>query len=335
MINIRWYLAKIKSGLAKKRFNKGFFFTSSHKRNIERNKIAGVPVIVLDLYTNKSVKYNSITQAAKSFNTHPKTIWRKVQNKQRYLERYLIIEKYNYFSGITINMIEYLKIKLKLLIINYTIVLYVVLIFILLGYIFYKYVPYIIILYTDIYNNYIDNVDKVKVDEINSVWEHKPSLKIDIFDYLRAPLLNNKVNGLIDFYQEWKCINILKNKSPFIVDFSAPSKPQIYQSIINEINLDFRAKTNAFPTSSSSHSSPIIERVNINNIFTNAITSMSSTDTTISGNSLRIQTQGINSNRNFFIIDNLLYDRPSTRELLNYESNILYCMINGISPSII
>jgi hypothetical protein len=160
-------------------------------------------------------------------------------------------------------------------------------------------------------------------------------LKTNIFDFLKAPLVNDKVNGMIDFNKEWKCTDILKNKSSFVIHFSAPSKPQIYQSIINEINLDFRTRTNTFNTLNSSHSSPLIERININNIFTNAITSMSSENSTMSSNSLRIQTQGINSNRNFFIIDNMLYDRPSTRELLNYESNILYCMINGISPSII
>jgi hypothetical protein len=82
----------------------------------------------------------------------------------------------------------------------------------------------------------------------------------------------------------------------------------------------------------SSYSSPIIERVNINNIFSNAIASTNiANDST---NSLGIQ--GINYNsRNSLIVDNLLMNtKVKTTELLNYQSNILYCLINGLSPSI-
>jgi hypothetical protein len=39
----------------------------------KRNKF-GIPVIVLDLKTKQSYEYASIAEAARSFNTHPKTI---------------------------------------------------------------------------------------------------------------------------------------------------------------------------------------------------------------------------------------------------------------------
>lgn len=108
----------------------------------------------------------------------------------------------------------------------------------------------------------------------------------------------------------------------------------IYQSIINEINLDFNARnTGNFSGLNSSYSSPIIERVNINSIFSNAIYSSNiMNDTT---NSLGIQ--GVHGNRDslrILINDSVIGNRPRSRELLNYQSNILYCLINGLSPSL-
>jgi|GEM_PF-1996413 hypothetical protein len=103
---------------------------------------------------------------------------------------------------------------------------------------------------------------------------------------------------------------------------------------MNEINLDFNAKgTGTFSGINSSYSSPIIERININNIFSNAI---SSTNTHNSiPNSLGIHGIDYSSNRNSVIVDNVLMNtKVRTTELLNYNSNILYCLINGLSPSI-
>ncbi len=338
MKNIWSYLAIIKLRLTKKKWKKGFFFAPSHTKNIEGNKVAGIPVIVLDLYTNKSIKYASITQAAKSFDTHPKTIWRKVQNKQRYLERYLITEKYDYFSNIYINIVKYINIKLKVLIVNNTIVLYILLMFMLLVYILYKYVPFFILLYTDICNNYTNNIDIIKVENIKFGLEQKSLLKMDRFNYLKAPLLNEKVNGLVEFNLDWRSECLLKNKSSFLIGIR--NKLSVYQSIINELNLDFQS----IPSRGNSlHSSPIIERININNIFSNAIASTRPTISIIdtagsssidSTNSLVINTQSIFSNRNYSIIDNtLIWPRSPGREVLNYNSNVLYCLINGLSPT--
>jgi len=50
-------------------------FISSPSREIgtKRNKF-GISVVVLDLKTKQSYVYVSIAEAARSFNTHPKTI---------------------------------------------------------------------------------------------------------------------------------------------------------------------------------------------------------------------------------------------------------------------
>jgi len=68
MINLRLYLNKIN-----KLKEKLFSFNLSREIGTKRNKF-GIPVVVLDLKTKKSLKYVSIAEAARSFNTHPKTI---------------------------------------------------------------------------------------------------------------------------------------------------------------------------------------------------------------------------------------------------------------------
>lgn len=73
--------------------------------------------------------------------------------------------------------------------------------------------------------------------------------------------------------------------------------------------------------------------MNINNIFSNPILSTNTVNEP--GNFLGIQGLNYNSNRNSVIVDSVLMNlRLNTTELLNYQSNILYCLINGLSPSI-
>ena len=323
MTNIRLYSRKIK---------KLFFFDSFSlgKETANRNN-SRIPVLVVDLQTNKSVKFVSINQAARSLAAHPKTIWRKVKNKQPYLERYLITEKYNYFSSIYIKVIEYFNIKL--LFNNYTMVFYILLLFMLYGYTLYKCIPYIILLFTDVYNNDINNIDKIKVDNIKFELEQKSPLKMGTFNFLKAPFINDKVYGLAEFNCDWRSEYLLKNKRTFIIGIR--NKLYVYESIINELNLDFH---NINSVNSSLHSSPIIERININNVFSNAIAStrpsINIVDNISYSNSLVINTQSIHGNRNYSIIDNtLIWPRSPGRELLNYNSNVLYCLVNGLSPS--
>ena len=319
MTNMKLYSSKVN------RLKKTFFFGSVPLGKVGANRNGyGIPVIVVDLQTNKSVKYTSINQAARSLAAHPKTIWRKVQNKQPYLERYLIVENYGKFYFFYINIIEYFNVKLKFLFNNYVILFYMLLNFVLFGYIIYKYNLY--------------NIDNINVKPLKFALEEKfINNNNNIFNCIKTPV-SDKVNGLVEFNKEWRSIYVLKNKTSFINNF--PSKPElgVYQSIINEINLDFYTKTNAFSTLNSTHSSPLIERVNINSIFSNAIAStrpsINIVDSINTSNSLVINTQSIHSNRNYSILDNtLIWPRSPGRELLNYNSNVLYCLINGLSPS--
>jgi hypothetical protein len=143
--------------------------------------------------------------------------------------------------------------------------------------------------------------------------------------------IKDQTNSLIGI-KEWRYEYVFKKKWTSID--SSNTELGIYQSIINEINLDFNAKgTITFSGINSYYSSPIIERVNINSIFSNAIASTNTVNDTT--NSLGIQGINYGSNWNFVVIDNVLMNtRLKTTELLNYKSNILYCLINGLSPSI-
>lgn len=323
---MRLYSSKIK---------KLFFFDSYSlgKETANRNN-SRIPVIVVDLQTNKSVKYASINQAARFLAAHPKTIWRKVKNKQPYLERYLITEKYDYFSYIYIKVIEYFHVKH--LFNNYTMVFYILLLFILYGYTFYKCIPYIILLFTDVYNNDVNHIDKIKVENIKFGLEQKFPLQMGTFNFLKAPFINDKVDGLAEFNHDWRSEYLIKNKSSFIIGIR--NKLSVYQSIINELNLDFHSVNSVNNSHVMQNSSPIIERINLNNVFSNAIAStrpsINIVDSINTSNSLVINTQSIHSNRNYSIIDNtLIWPRSPGRELLNYNSNVLYCLINGLSPS--
>jgi F0F1-type ATP synthase alpha subunit len=66
MANIILYISKISN------LKKNVFFGCIRVGIIKNN--SSIPVIVVDLQTNKSIKYTSINQAARSLAAHPKTI---------------------------------------------------------------------------------------------------------------------------------------------------------------------------------------------------------------------------------------------------------------------
>jgi len=319
--------------LNKVRKFKDSFFSKSLPKEIgtKRNK-SGIPVVVLDLKTKQSYVYVSIAEAARSFNTHPKTIWRIIYNNKLYLNRYQIIEQNNklevqYFMFKFYKLIsEYLYYILNVLK-NNKVSICRILLFIILVIVLCIFMYNILILCRDIYDQYVFSVRENKVNYIKCVLEHKSSLN--------QVLSNTKITynraRFIDI-KEWRYDYNFKGKW---TDFNnTNSELGIYKSIMNEINLDFNAKgTGTFSGINSSYSSPIIERININNIFSNAI---SSTNTHNSiPNSLGIHGIDYSSNRNSVIVDNVLMNtKVRTTELLNYNSNILYCLINGLSPSI-
>ncbi len=118
------------------------------------------------------------------------------------------------------------------------------------------------------------------------------------------------------------------------------TKPGIYQSIIDELNLDFTCTCTCTCTISLScetgvnsyYSSPIIERIDLNNVFNTFTTNTASVTEPVISNSL-----GINSNRNSLTLNTSIdafTNRPRSTELLNCQSNMLYLLINKLSFSV-
>jgi hypothetical protein len=263
--------------------------------------------------------------------THPKTIWRVVYNNKLYLNRYQIIEKKNkvgvlfFMLYLYENSCKYFYYILKVIKSN-QVFSYRVFLFILLGIFICIFIIFIVIIYKDIYDQYIFALREGKVNFNKCVLEHR----LHINRILNNTNTDTVINITNYIGKEWRYEYIFKNKWTSIPNTN--SELGIYQSIVNEINLDFNAKgTGTFSSINSSYSSPIFERVNINNIFSNAIASTNTSNDF--SNCLGIQ--GITySNINSLIVDNILMNKVKITELLNYQSNILYCLINGLSPNI-
>jgi hypothetical protein len=103
---------------------------------------------------------------------------------------------------------------------------------------------------------------------------------------------------------------------------------------MNEVNLDFSSAINSSTMNSihSINSSPIIERIDLNSVFNNMVINTTSVVESMDNNPL-----SINSNRNSLTLNtsiDLLRGHSRNKELLNYQSNILYLLINNLSPSI-
>ena len=62
-------------------------------RRISKRFTLGTPIIVKDIITKKILVFTSISEAARYFNTYPKTIWRIVYSDKLYLDRYRITVK--------------------------------------------------------------------------------------------------------------------------------------------------------------------------------------------------------------------------------------------------
>jgi hypothetical protein len=298
-----------------------------------KRKNMSIPVVVLDLKTKESYEYLSITEAARSFDTHPKTIWRIVYFNKLYLNRYQITEKRNK----ELSIVEFVYIcyknvcnyfyKILLVVKSNKIFIYRRFLVILFWLSICIFIIFLIIIFKDIYHQYIFALRENRVNFNRCIWEHRYCLyhalnnnNIDVITY-KTNFINIK---------EWRFEYIFNNKWASIHNIN--NELGIYQSIVNAINIDFNAKGNiTFSRLNSAYSSPLIERVNINSIFSNAIASTSITNEVT--NSLGIQ--GINFNRNSIILGDLVINtKVKTTELLNYQSNILYCLINGLSPSI-
>src|SRR5277367_6820142 len=103
---------------------------------------------------------------------------------------------------------------------------------------------------------------------------------------------------------------------------------------MNEVNLDFSSQGNYLIMNSvhSLNTSPIIERIDLNSVFNNMVINTAPIVESMDNNFL-----SINSNRNSLTLNtsiDLLRGQSRNKELLNYQSNILYLLINNLSPSI-
>jgi hypothetical protein len=273
--------------------------------------------------------YVSIAEAARSFNTHPKTIWRVIYHNKLYLNRYHIIEQnkskelglWSFLLKSSKSIYKYFYYFIK----RNKAYIYRILLFIALGVFICTIILFIVVVYKDAHSYYNFALGESKTNYNKCVLEHKLILN-HVVNNTNTAFSTHKTNFI---YKEWRCEYLFNNKWTSIHN----TKLDVYQSIINEINLDFNAKgTATFSGLNSTYSSPIIDRVNINNIFYNAIYSTNMINDTT--NSLGIQGINYSNNRNFVIVDNLLINtRVKNTELLNYQSNILYCLINGLSPS--
>ena len=312
------------------------YFSSNIPRKIgtKRNNL-GISVTVLDLKTKESYEFVSIAKAARFFNTHPKTIWRIVYNNKLYLNRYQIVENNNnklegvwYIMYILYKYIyDYFYYTLKVMKLN-KIIIYRALSFIILGILICIFIFFIFKLCIEIHDQYIFTLREYRANHIKCILEHKPFLNQTLES--TKVIINAKRSNFIDI-KEWRYEYLFNNKWTSV--HNKKNELGIYQSIINNLNLDFNAKgTGTFSSLNSSYSSPIIERVNINNIFSNAISSTNTVN--YSSNSLGIQGINYADNSNFVVIGDTLIHRFKNRELLNYQSNILYCLVNGLSPSL-
>ena len=286
----------------------GFILFNKNKRT--NSKFAsGTPVRVLDLKTNKSFEFISISEAARYFNTYPKTIWRIVYGHKLYHARYqmMIIDNNLYlrvfksiYKGIKDNKFLFTYLLLSIVLVT---IIYII-------------VCYLILICKETYSEYIINTRSIKANHLRYISEHSfITTNNSIVNNYKSNISINKINRFVEANKKWK--------------FDA--NLAIYQTIINEINLNFSSRSTSLAINSV-YSSPIIERIDLNNVF-NTLT----INTTIVSESAINNSLGLNSNRNSLTLNTsieALQNKARSTELLNYQSNILYLLINKLSPSV-
>lgn len=287
-----------------------------------------IPVEVMDLKIGTSTEYNSISEAARSLNIYPKAIWRKVKSKELYKDRYLIKSKFK------INNIKYKKTynknnnstisfsNNKYRIYSY---IFFILIFLILS--TWEYMLYIGLVLIDAYNIVFHKFTQMDINTLNQMLD----------DELRSSktktyMVSDKINGLADFNNKWRCDDLLKNGKDYSI-------LKINKPIINTISLDI-PDTEIATRDISLDVSPIVNQLTLDNMFSKAIASTKPTINIINSNFNDSPIMGTHSlygnNRNYTIINSILFGPKSPgREILNYESNVLYCLINGLtSPAL-
>ena len=165
------------------------------------------------------------------------------------------------------------------------------------------------------YHEYIFNICNIKANHLRHILEHSFATKNNIVNNYKPNASMGKISKFLDVNKGWKL----------------DANLGIYQIIMSKINLDFTSGDTYLATNSV-YSSPIIERINLNSVFNSFAVNTVSVTEPIINNSF-----GLNSNISSLTLNtsiDALTSRPISRELLNYQSNILYLLINKLSPSI-
>ena len=286
--------------------------TALEYRKADKGFAVGTPIIVIDIKTGKSHEFSSISEAARYFNTYPKTIWRVVYGNKLYHSRYKIIASGNKFKI----LIKY-KYLLYRVIKNNSYFLFYIFLWLVFIVILYIFVYKAIIVFKEIYNDYIYNVHCIRINK-KHLLEYNTDISSNLLysDYLN--INNSKISRFVEADERWK----------------AKVKLGFYHKIMREVNLDFNSAINVAIINPvpSINSSPIIERIDLNSVFNTMVINTAPIIESMDSNFL-----SINSNRNSLTLNtsiDLLRGHPRNKELLNYESNILYLLINNLSPSI-
>jgi len=356
-ILLRFLIFLIKEKL--KNYFNSFLCAKSHKTILKtylkekQLKGRGINVIVLDLKTNKFNKYVSIAEAARALNTHTKTIWRKIQDNKLYLDRYQIIKytedidyKYKHIKLYSLHTIYYniipkdYKYVFKVIKNSSILIPYILLI------IFICIMLYVVIMVCiDLYNIYVYNLNEFRANHLKYILEHRFTSN-NISSNSKLPVIIDKMSKFsvdspwcFERSAEWQfkythfysnLSDVLKINSPILsssnvnLDFSS--------MVSNSVCFGEATARNNIVDNSLITSSPIISQANFNGI--NSVVSINPVvnfepiyrDYT---NSL-----GIYSNRDSLTLATNDLALVKTKELLNYQSNILYCLINGLSPSL-
>jgi NUMOD1 domain len=276
------------------------------ERRTDKRFVLGTPIIVKDIITKKILVFTSISEAARHFNTYPKTIWRIVYSDKLYLDRYRMTVKNNKYilkdEAFFANINTY---SMKIIYMFLSIILATILSI---------FAYYFIIAYKEIYSDYIYNVYNFKANNSRHILEYNFRLEDSFLNKDRPNIPPDKLSRFVEINKEWK-------------ERKVNAKSGIYQSIINEVNLDFSSSV-----INTTYSSPIIERIDLNNVFKTLVIKTAPTMEIMDNNAL-----SISSNRNSLTLNtsiDIFRARPINKELLNYESNILYLLINNLSPSV-
>jgi len=165
---------------------------------------------------------------------------------------------------------------------------------------------YLVLIFKEMYSEYITTIHDIKVNRLKYVLEHNFTLDCNSGNNSKVITSSSKISRFVEgTNKEWKL----------------ETKLGLYQAILNEINLDFNSMMGS-STINSIYSSPIIERIDLNDVFNNLVVKTAPIPDTIR-NSLTLNTS-----------IEALSNRPRSTELLNYNSNILYLLINKLSPSL-